>query len=153
MTSDKKTREFYVIFIKTDPVWDKNCREFEPFDSSSLRLGWIPRNFQTFILKPKLSFLREKQKNDRANSPYIWFSRIFWNGHSDITVVCLKSGLLDFCQTGRVQKIRTFMFSSNRACPKNSDIWFSRHGNFSKFWGLKDIFCISWLWLNVFFKR
>ena len=57
-----------------------------------------------------------------------------WNqkGPSLFTVVRLKSGLLRFCQTGLVQKIRTFPFLPNRACPKNPDIWIGRHGIFFK---------------------
>ena len=31
----------------------------------NLILGWIPRNFKIFIFEPKLSFLRENDKNDR----------------------------------------------------------------------------------------
>ena len=44
-----------------------------------------------------------------------------------ITVVCLKSGL---------QKIRTFAFLQNRACPKNPDFYVLAKQDFSKKSGL-----------------
>ena len=31
-------------------------------------VGWIPRNFKTFIFEPKLSFLRKYQKNDNLGA-------------------------------------------------------------------------------------
>ena len=30
----------------------------------ALKVGWIPRNFITFIFKPKLSFFMKNNKND-----------------------------------------------------------------------------------------
>ena len=39
--------------------------EQEPiFNSHVLYVGWIPRIFKIFILKPKLSFLGQNHKND-----------------------------------------------------------------------------------------
>ena len=53
-------------------------------------VGWIPRNFKNFILKPKLSFLMNNHKNDNCSGfpgfdeliLYMIFA-IFWNFHSD----------------------------------------------------------------------
>ena len=56
----------------------------------SLNVGWIPKNFKTFIFKPKLSFSCKNHKNDKESEfPYLnefnpkWLSQFSWNDHSD----------------------------------------------------------------------
>ena len=39
--------------------------------------GWIPRNFKTFILKPKLSFFGESQKLNKDEFPHFYSPYIY----------------------------------------------------------------------------
>ena len=66
-----KLNPFLLLF-----QWQKDFRwnlpyQYRPWKTELFeywsQIGWVPRNFKIFIFKPKLSFLREKHKNDQWN--------------------------------------------------------------------------------------
>ena len=115
----RKYSRFAQDMKTSEPIWIQQMKEIEISKfRSKCSLQKCAVSFSQFIMKLfarswVVHGFRPESSIPIRRKPTFW-AKFTENNPDTRTVVCLKSGL---------QKIRTFAFLPNRACPKNPDFY------------------------------